>query len=124
MAVANLGSYPGADFASDDEATRERAFAEMTATIDLSWSTRGSEGIRVDHDGPADQIEVARDDWILDFDGRSLGDPTDAGWAVKKDGGAFDQFSGATITPPGKPTYMMKCFSNGPARLCSGPCPP
>jgi electron transport complex protein RnfG len=49
--------------------------------------------------GLGDKIEVARDDWILDFDGRSLGDPADAGWAVKKDGGAFDQFSGATITP-------------------------
>ena len=33
------------------------------------------------------------------FDGKSLGDPADAGWAVKKDGGTFDQFAGATVTP-------------------------
>ncbi|NBC49345.1 MAG: RnfABCDGE type electron transport complex subunit G [Gammaproteobacteria bacterium] len=49
--------------------------------------------------GLGDKIEVARDDWILDFDGRSLADPAPARWAVKKDGGVFDQFSGATITP-------------------------
>ncbi|MBK1704045.1 RnfABCDGE type electron transport complex subunit G [Halochromatium glycolicum] len=49
--------------------------------------------------GLGDKIELARDDWILDFDGRSLADPEPARWAVKKDGGLFDQFSGATITP-------------------------
>ena len=49
--------------------------------------------------GLGDKIEVARDDWILAFDGRSLSDPTPAGWAVRKDGGIYDQFSGATITP-------------------------
>jgi len=49
--------------------------------------------------GLGDKIEVDRDDWILAFDGRSLEDPTAERWAVKKDGGIFDQFSGATITP-------------------------
>jgi len=29
----------------------------------------------------------------------SLGNPPEAQWAVKKDGGPFDQFAGATITP-------------------------
>jgi electron transport complex protein RnfG len=49
--------------------------------------------------GLGDKIEVDRNDWILAFDGRSLKDPAADGWAVKKDGGIFDQFSGATITP-------------------------
>jgi Na+-translocating ferredoxin:NAD+ oxidoreductase subunit G len=49
--------------------------------------------------GLGDKIEAARDDWILAFDGKALGDPPESGWAVKKDGGDFDQFSGATITP-------------------------
>jgi electron transport complex protein RnfG len=49
--------------------------------------------------GLGDKIEVDRDDWILDFDGKSLGEPLPERWAVKKDGGDFDQFSGATITP-------------------------
>lgn len=49
--------------------------------------------------GLGDRIELKKDDWILGFNGRSLGDPPKSEWAVKKDGGYFDQFSGATITP-------------------------
>ena len=49
--------------------------------------------------GLGDKIEAARSDWITRFKGLSLGDPPEAKWAVKKDGGQFDQFAGATITP-------------------------
>jgi electron transport complex protein RnfG len=49
--------------------------------------------------GLGDKIDVSRDHWILGFDGLSLGNPPIERWAVKKDGGDFDQFSGATITP-------------------------
>ncbi len=49
--------------------------------------------------GLGDKIELSRSDWILRFNGRSLDDPPPSGWAVKKDGGIFDQFTGATITP-------------------------
>ncbi len=49
--------------------------------------------------GLGDKIEIAKSDWILSFNGRSLENPTVEQWAVKKDGGEFDQFSGATITP-------------------------
>lgn len=49
--------------------------------------------------GLGDKIEAAKDDWIDGFAGRSLGDPPEARWTVRKDGGEFDQFSGATITP-------------------------
>ncbi len=49
--------------------------------------------------GLGDKIETSKDDWILGFTGKSLGEPNLEGWNVKKDGGIFDQFSGATITP-------------------------
>ncbi|MDO9425161.1 MAG: electron transport complex subunit RsxG [Methylobacter sp.] len=49
--------------------------------------------------GLGDKIEVAKSDWILSFVGRSLDNLAPAKWAVKKDGGEFDQFAGATITP-------------------------
>ena len=49
--------------------------------------------------GLGDGIEADRSDWIRAFDGRSLADPGRAGWAVRRDGGAFDQFTGATVTP-------------------------
>ncbi len=60
-------------------------------------------GVRVlDHHetpGLGDGIEERRSNWIHGFDGRSLGDPPAARWQVRKDGGDFDQFTGATITP-------------------------
>jgi Na+-translocating ferredoxin:NAD+ oxidoreductase subunit G len=46
-----------------------------------------------------DRIEAKRSPWILEFAGHSLTNPSEAGWKVKKDGGVFDQFTGATITP-------------------------
>jgi len=49
--------------------------------------------------GLGDKIELEKSEWILGFDGRSLGDPPAARWTVRKDGGDFDQFTGATITP-------------------------
>jgi H+/Na+-translocating ferredoxin:NAD+ oxidoreductase subunit G len=51
--------------------------------------------------GLGDKIEPAKSRWIFAFDGKSLGAPPADKWAVKKDGGVFDQFSGATITPRG-----------------------
>jgi Na+-translocating ferredoxin:NAD+ oxidoreductase subunit G len=49
--------------------------------------------------GLGDKIELQRSDWVLSFDGKSLGNPDAARWKVKKDGGVFDQFTGATVTP-------------------------
>ena len=49
--------------------------------------------------GLGDRVELGKSRWVLGFDGKSLRDPDDAGWAVKKDKGQFDQFAGATITP-------------------------
>ncbi len=49
--------------------------------------------------GLGDLIEVDKHDWILGFTGKSLQNPVPSGWAVRKDGGEFDQFTGATITP-------------------------
>ena len=49
--------------------------------------------------GLGDKIELGKNPWIRSFDGKSLSQPEESGWAVKKDGGQFDQFAGATITP-------------------------
>jgi electron transport complex protein RnfG len=49
--------------------------------------------------GLGDSIEIDRSNWITSFNGRTLADPGDKGWHVKKDGGVFDQFTGATISP-------------------------
>lgn len=49
--------------------------------------------------GLGDRIEIAKDPWITGFNGLSLSNTSASQWAVKKDGGQFDQFTGATITP-------------------------
>lgn len=49
--------------------------------------------------GLGDKIEPAKSPWIERFSGKGLGNPAAKGWQVRKDGGEFDQFSGATITP-------------------------
>jgi electron transport complex protein RnfG len=49
--------------------------------------------------GLGDKIEISRSNWITSFNQHSLKNTTPAQWHVKKDGGEFDQFTGATITP-------------------------
>jgi electron transport complex protein RnfG len=49
--------------------------------------------------GLGDKVDLKKSDWILSFNGKSLVNPEADGWDVKKNGGEFDQFTGATITP-------------------------
>ncbi len=49
--------------------------------------------------GLGDGIEIEKSDWITQFAGRSLGDPVVTGWAIRRDGGEFDQLTGASVTP-------------------------
>jgi len=49
--------------------------------------------------GLGDAVEIRKSPWIKDFAGKSLDNPSQERWLVKRDGGDFDQFTGATITP-------------------------
>lgn len=49
--------------------------------------------------GLGDKIELRKNDWILSFNGKTLTEDNVNRWAVKRDRGEFDQFTGATITP-------------------------
>lgn len=49
--------------------------------------------------GLGDKVEVKKSLWITTFKSLTVEGEEDARWAVKKDGGQFDQFTGATITP-------------------------
>jgi len=68
--------------------------------IDTAGTLRG---VRVtahrETPGLGDDIDVDRSDWIHGFRGRSLVDPPIELWRVRRDGGVFDQFTGATVTP-------------------------
>lgn len=49
--------------------------------------------------GLGDKIDIRISDWILTFDQQAYSAEYDDKWNVRKDGGQFDQFTGATITP-------------------------
>jgi len=72
----------------------------MLVAINLDGSISG---VRVlshkETPGLGDKIEVRKSDWIKSFTDKTLTSETDSRWAVSKDGGMFDQFTGATITP-------------------------
>ncbi len=68
--------------------------------VDMEGRLLGARVIKhAETPGLGDKIEIAKAKWILDFNGKSLSDPPPEKWGVKKDGGVFDQFAGATITP-------------------------
>ena len=68
--------------------------------VDMDGRLLGARVIKhAETPGLGDKIEIAKAKWILDFNGKSLSDPPPEKWGVKKDGGVFDQFAGATITP-------------------------
>jgi electron transport complex protein RnfG len=49
--------------------------------------------------GLGDKIELRKADWIESFTNKKMLSEDDSRWAVVKDNGMFDQFTGATITP-------------------------
>lgn len=49
--------------------------------------------------GLGDKIDLRVSDWVLSFAGKQVTDSNLDRWKVRKDGGDFDQFTGATITP-------------------------
>jgi electron transport complex protein RnfG len=72
----------------------------LLAGINADGSLRGVRVIsHKETPGLGDYIEVEKSDWITSFEGKSLQNPKRSGWAVQRDGGDFDQFTGATITP-------------------------
>lgn len=48
--------------------------------------------------GLGDFIDSTKSDWIDQFEDRSLSDPDRLLWALSRDGGEFDQVTGASIT--------------------------
>jgi Na+-translocating ferredoxin:NAD+ oxidoreductase subunit G len=49
--------------------------------------------------GLGDKIQTNKSDWIFSFNGKEYQESAADKWEVKKNGGDFDAFTGATITP-------------------------
>jgi electron transport complex protein RnfG len=58
--------------------------------------------------GLGDKVDLKKSDWILSFNGKSLVNPQADGWKVKKEGGEYDAFTGATITPRAVINQVLK----------------
>ena len=73
---------------------------QLLVGADFSGTVLGAR-VTEHHETPGlgDKIELRLSDWITHFSGKTIATGNDAHWAVKKDGGDFDQFTGATITP-------------------------
>ncbi len=75
----------------------------ITMLVGINASDQTLSGVRIvkhkETPGLGDKMETRKTNWVLAFNGKSLNNPTMTGWQVKKDGGDFDQFTGATITP-------------------------
>jgi electron transport complex protein RnfG len=73
---------------------------ELLVAIDVEGRLLGVEVLRhQETPGLGDQFRNRNSDWLPKFRGRSLDDPPQQRWAVRNDGGEFDAFTGATITP-------------------------
>ncbi|MDQ7730051.1 electron transport complex subunit RsxG [Halomonas sp. SpR8] len=82
--------------------TRQGYNGEIRLLVGIDEQQRIT-GVRVtqhqETPGLGDDIERSRSDWITGFNGLGLDSLPNGGWAVAKDGGQFDAFTGATITP-------------------------
>jgi electron transport complex protein RnfG len=73
---------------------------ELLVAINYDGSVSGERTIKhQETPGLGDKIELTKSDWILSFTNKKIINDSDTRWAVAKDGGMFDQFTGATITP-------------------------
>lgn len=118
LAVAPANSFEflevsSGNYLANDQSGKLQGFVISGRTVDgyngdiTFWlgvdKSNAVSGVRViDHNetpGLGDKIEVEVSNWIRGFDGKSLGRPHIDGWRLRRDGGEFDQFTGATITP-------------------------
>ncbi len=68
--------------------------------VDIAGTVTGVEVLEHrETPGLGDRIESTKSDWVKQFDGRSLAAPLTSGWKIKRDGGEFDQLTGASVTP-------------------------
>ena len=99
------------------EATAPDGYAGKVRLILAVRANGQVAGVRVtqhkETPGLGDYVEVKKDKnkarpWITQFTGLSLADVSDKEWKVKKDGGRFDYYAGATVTPRAVSKAVLK----------------
>jgi electron transport complex protein RnfG len=99
-----LATLNGAPSTAIFEVTTLKGYSgAITMLVGINASDQTLSGIRIvkhkETPGLGDKMETRKSNWVFAFNGKSLNNPNTNGWQVKKDGGNFDQFTGATITP-------------------------
>ena len=83
--------------------TTDGYIGDISYIIGVKIDDNSITGVRVvshqETPGLGDKIELRKSQWIRSFDGLSLENTQAEDWTVKKNGGRFDGFTGATITP-------------------------
>ncbi len=99
---------------------------DLIVGVNADGSVAGVRALRhKETPGLGDKVDLSKSDWILGFNGRSLNNPERSGWAVKKDKGVYDQFTGATITPRAVVAATLRAldFSQSHAKMLFGETP-
>jgi electron transport complex protein RnfG len=97
---ARLGSEPVAAIFNSIAPDGYNGKIHLLVGIYIDGSLAGVRVVKhAETPGLGDAVEIRKSPWINDFAGKSLTNPGQERWAVKRDGGDFDQFTGATITP-------------------------
>lgn len=98
--IAKSGDVPVAAVLESTAPDGYSGAIQLLVGADFHGTILGSRVI-AHHETPGlgDKIELRLSDWITHFAGKKINGENDSHWAVKKDGGDFDQFTGATITP-------------------------
>lgn len=98
-----LAKKDGTTIAAVLETTAPDGYAGAIKLLVAVGRDGSTQGVRVvthkETPGLGDYIDVAKSNWIHQFDGKSLSLPSPERWKVRKDGGDFDANAGATISP-------------------------
>ena len=98
--LARLNSAPVAGAITTIAPDGYNGNIELIVAVNINGSINGVRTLRhQETPGLGDKIELVKSNWITNFSGKVLMSENDSRWAVAKDGGMFDQFTGATITP-------------------------
>jgi electron transport complex protein RnfG len=97
---ATLDGEPSALVFSTETTKGYNGLIKVLVAIDNNGAVQGVRALaHQETPGLGDKIEIKKSDWITSFNEHKVDSEDDSRWFVKKDGGKFDQFTGATITP-------------------------
>lgn len=97
---ATLNGEPSVVIIQTETKQGYNGLIEIMASVTADGTVKG---VRIlshqETPGLGDKVELAKSNWVLSFNNQHVQEAQDRNWFVKKDGGKFDQFTGATITP-------------------------